>query len=547
MSYQVLSRKWRPQRFDEIVGQVHITRTLQNAISMDRVAHGYLFSGSRGVGKTTTARILAKALSCKNIQENNPCNTCITCKEITQGSSLDIQELDGASNRGIDEIRGLREAVKYPPNISPYRIYIIDEVHMLTREAFNALLKTLEEPPPHVIFIMATTDAHKVPTTILSRTQKFDFKPIAINPMSEYLKSILHKENISYEDEAIHLIAQKADGSLRDSLSLLDQVIAYANEKLNTNTVRDVLGIIEENVFLEIFKLMNENNQQQLISYINNLLNEGFSIYNFITGFNEFTRNCMLYKNDNSKNYNLSEESITWLKNESKLKVEDILHILDLCLKFESNLKNTLQPQISLEAIFMKLAMRNASVDIAPLASRGENETPVIENTQPVIETKHVEEKEPKDIETIENNVEPKKVETETSNETANIASNENAEKKQLLTLDIIKESWGNIITELEKINSKIAHFLEDVILTEYNDSKLFLELASGNKFQLTALEKDIHQIETVIFNILNEKIKLSFQLQKEPETGEKEKKTKNTEHPLFEKVIETFDGEIIR
>ena len=543
MSYQVLSRKWRPQRFDEIVGQVHITRTLQNAINMDRVAHGYLFSGARGVGKTTTARILAKALSCKNIQENNPCNNCVTCKEITQGSSLDIQELDGASNRGIDEIRGLREAVKYPPNNSPYRIYIIDEVHMLTREAFNALLKTLEEPPPHIIFIMATTDAHKVPTTILSRTQKFDFKPIAISPMSEYLKSILHKENISFEDEAINLIAQKADGSLRDSLSLLDQVIAYANEKLNTNTVRDVLGIIEENVFLDIIKLMNDKNSKKLISYINDLLNEGFSISNFITGFNEFTRNCMLYKNDTSKKYNLSENSENWLKNDCGFTTNEILNILDTCLKFESNLKNTLQPQISLEAILMKLSIDSTNINSTPLTSKIENNTSAEKNVQPTIEkTKHTKEIEPKDVEN--NNIEQKKINTKSSNTDSNVESN-NKEEKQFITLDLIKDYWEEIITELEKINSKIARFLEDVILTEYNNSILVLELISGNRFQLTALEKDINQIETTISNILNEKIKLSFQLLEETENERKEKK--NTEHPLIDKVIETFDGEIIR
>ena len=185
MSYQVLSLKLRPQQFDEIIGQTHVTRTLQNAIGLDRVAHGYIFSGPRGVGKTTTARILAKVLNCKNPQKNNPCGTCINCTEITQGSNLDVQELDGASNRGIDEIRDLREAVKYPPNNGKYRIYIIDEVHMLTGPAFNALLKTLEEPPPHVIFIMATTDCHKVPATILSRTQRFDFKHISVNEISD--------------------------------------------------------------------------------------------------------------------------------------------------------------------------------------------------------------------------------------------------------------------------------------------------------------------------------------------------------------------------
>ncbi|SVE38465.1 uncharacterized protein METZ01_LOCUS491319, partial [marine metagenome] len=237
------------------------------------------------------------------------CNKCSNCRDITKGNSMDVQELDGASNRGIDEIRGLREAVKYPPNSSEYRIYIIDEVHMLTREAFNALLKTLEEPPAHIVFIMATTDAYKIPATILSRTQKFDFKPISLNDISTYLKEILNNEKITFEDEGIYLIAQKADGSLRDSLSLLDQVIAYAGETINAEMTRDILGIIEENVFLDVMKLINEKKHPELITYINKMFNDGFSISDFIGGFNEFIRNCMLSKSGNSGNCSLSEDS----------------------------------------------------------------------------------------------------------------------------------------------------------------------------------------------------------------------------------------------
>ena len=191
MSYKVLSRKWRPQNFEEVVGQQHVTQTLQNALKLDRIGHGYIFTGPRGVGKTTVARILAKVLNCTNSTEFNPCNQCTHCIEITEGRSLDVLELDGASNRGIDEIRDLRESVKYPPNSGKYRIYIIDEVHMLTKEAFNALLKTLEEPPEHVVFMMATTDPYKVPPTILSRTQRFDFRRMSIDIISEHLKHIL--------------------------------------------------------------------------------------------------------------------------------------------------------------------------------------------------------------------------------------------------------------------------------------------------------------------------------------------------------------------
>jgi len=369
MSYQVLSLKLRPQRFDEVVGQTHVTRTLQNAIGLDRVAHGYIFSGPRGVGKTTTARILAKVLNCKNPKDNNPCGTCVNCTEITQGSNLDVQELDGASNRGIDEMRDLREAVKYPPNNSKYRIYIIDEVHMLTREAFNALLKTLEEPPPHVIFIMATTDAHKVPATILSRTQRFDFKHISINDISEYLKQILESENIKYDTDGIRLIAQKADGSLRDSLSLLDQTIAYASDALDVETIRDVLGIIKENVFLNIIQTIEKRDHKEVIHQLSQLIDAGYAISDFISGFNDFLRNCMIQKTGESAKLNLSENSLNWLQMGCRFSTADFLRMLDLSLQFESKLRFLQQPQISLEALFIKLSMMDASVDIASILS----------------------------------------------------------------------------------------------------------------------------------------------------------------------------------
>ena len=252
MSYQVLSRKWRPQIFDDVIGQLHITKTLQNAIQKERVAHGFLFSGLRGVGKTTTARIFSKALNCSNPQNNNPCNKCNICKDITNGRSLDVLEIDGASNRGIDEIRELREAVKYPPTNGKYRIYIIDEVHMLTTHAFNALLKTLEEPPPHVKFILATTDPQKLPQTILSRTLRFEFKRVQLPILKNYIQHILDKEKIKYDDASLIQIAKKGDGSVRDSLSLLDQAITYTNGNLILNEVQNILGVISESLYCEV-------------------------------------------------------------------------------------------------------------------------------------------------------------------------------------------------------------------------------------------------------------------------------------------------------
>ena len=551
MSYQVLSLKLRPQRFDEVVGQTHVTRTLQNAIGLDRVAHGYIFSGPRGVGKTTTARILAKVLNCKNPKDNNPCGTCVNCTEITQGSNLDVQELDGASNRGIDEMRDLREAVKYPPNNSKYRIYIIDEVHMLTREAFNALLKTLEEPPPHVIFIMATTDAHKVPATILSRTQRFDFKHISINDISEYLKQILESENIKYDTDGIRLIAQKADGSLRDSLSLLDQTIAYASDALDVETIRDVLGIIKENVFLNIIQTIEKRDHKEVIHQLSQLIDAGYAISDFISGFNEFLRNCMIQKTGESAKLNLSENSLNWLQMGCRFSTADFLRMLDLSLQFESKLRFLQQPQISLEALFIKLSMMDASVDIASILSgevpktisvkKPESQKPSITTEKPdssLVQTEPVESPQP-----TENNPVTEKLTTPTPP----VVSEPVPQQVRNLTLEDFNNSWIEIIEGLEEKNSKIAHFLEEAKLSSFDGKQLLIELVNGHRFQLETLEKDAEQIASVINDKLNQKIRIKFHIQENNEEKPEKKKLESADHPLFMKVLETFEGEIIR
>ena len=551
MSYQVLSLKLRPQRFDEVVGQTHVTRTLQNAIGLDRVAHGYIFSGPRGVGKTTTARILAKVLNCKNPKDNNPCGTCVNCTEITQSSNLDVQELDGASNRGIDEMRDLREAVKYPPNNSKYRIYIIDEVHMLTREAFNALLKTLEEPPPHVIFIMATTDAHKVPATILSRTQRFDFKHISINDISEYLKQILESENIKYDTDGIRLIAQKADGSLRDSLSLLDQTIAYASDALDVETIRDVLGIIKENVFLNIIQTIEKRDHKEVIHQLSQLIDAGYAISDFISGVNEILRNCMIKKTGESAQLNLSENSLNWLQTGCRFSTADFLRMLDLSLQFESKLRFLQQPQISLEALFIKLSMMDSSVDIASILSGEVPKTISVKKPEPKKSTIPTENSISSPVQTepidspqpTENNPVTEKLTTPTPP----VVSEPVPQQVRNLPLEYFNNSWPEIIEGLTEKNSKIAHFLDGAKLSSFDGKQLLIELVNGHRFHLKTLEKDAEQIASVINDKLNQKIRIKFHIQENNEEKPEKKKPESAEHPLFMKVLETFEGEIIR
>ncbi len=298
MSYLVFARKWRPQVFEDVVGQQHITTTLKNAIMQNRVAHAYLFSGPRGVGKTTTARIFAKALNCQGSDKPAPapCNKCESCIEVTEGRSLDVIEIDGASNRGIDEIRQLRENVKFAPSRGRYKIYIIDEVHQITQDGFNALLKTLEEPPAYVKFIFATTHRHKVLPTILSRCQRFDFKRVSIPELTLTLKVIAGSEKLDIEEEAFFIIAKAADGSVRDAESILDQLVSFAKDKINTADVVSMLGSMEQEALFEVTKLIINKDTAGAIMLVNKFINDGRDPFQFINGLMEHFRNLAVAK-----------------------------------------------------------------------------------------------------------------------------------------------------------------------------------------------------------------------------------------------------------
>ena len=293
MGYLVTARKWRPQNFSSVAGQEHITETLKNAIKNNRIAHAYLFTGPRGVGKTTTARIFAKALNCKNLKNSEPCNECENCIDIQNSQLLDVIEIDAASNRGIDEVRTLRESVKYAPTRGKYKIYIIDEVHMLTKESFNAFLKTLEEPPEHTIFIFATTDVHKVPLTIISRCQRFDFRRIQMETIKDTLANIAKAENIKIDDKTLTIISKKADGALRDAESYFDQVVSFCVDKIDAETVARMLNLIDDEIYFEISDAILNKNFKAVFEVTNKIYENGWDFIDFMEGLVEHFRNIM--------------------------------------------------------------------------------------------------------------------------------------------------------------------------------------------------------------------------------------------------------------
>lgn len=359
MSYLVLARKWRPQVFEEVVGQRTITQTLQNAIAQKRVAHAFLFAGARGVGKTSTARILAKALNCEKGPNINPCNQCIHCKEITEGNSIDVIEIDGASNRGIEEIRELRENVRYTPAKSRYKIYIIDEVHMLTREAFNALLKTLEEPPPHIIFIFATTEPHKIPATILSRCQRYDFKRIPLKEILDTLKRIAEKEEIHISPRSLMLLAREAEGSMRDAQSLLDQVISYGGKEIRDEDVVEILGVIDRKILYETIEAIADQDAQRCIEVVHHLYHYGYDIQYFCRELLQYLRNLILIKVSRQPEELLDfdgEELESLKKQAEKFQFEHLDHLFHLLLKGEQEIIQSTFPRIMLEMTLIRMA-----------------------------------------------------------------------------------------------------------------------------------------------------------------------------------------------
>ena len=375
MAYIVFARKYRPKNFDEITGQSHITTTLKNAIEQSRVAHAYLFAGPRGVGKTTTARILAKALNCEKGPTSKPCNKCASCLEIASGSSLDILEIDGASNRGIDEMRSLRENAKFAPSKGAFKIYIIDEVHMLSNEAFNALLKTLEEPPPHVKFIFATTHAHKVPPTILSRCQRFDFRRISPGEILDNLRSIAKEEKLAVDDEALVLIAKYGDGSMRDAQVILDQISSFTGGSVKADDVTKILGIVDDEVLFGLSGAICDKDPKEALKIIDELVNNGKDVMQAVTGMIEHFRNISIAKVTKEPGRlidALSDKIERYRLESAKFTIEQMLYIIYTLSNTIDFMRKADMAKIPFETALIKLTLDTGVVPIADIIKRME-------------------------------------------------------------------------------------------------------------------------------------------------------------------------------
>jgi DNA polymerase III subunit gamma/tau len=381
MSYQVLARKYRPQRFSEVIGQEHVTRTLKNAIDQQRIAHGYIFSGHRGIGKTTIARILAMALNCRATDKPNPepCGVCESCMEVRAGNSVDVIEIDAATNRGIDEIRELRDAARYRPARDRFKIYILDEAHQITDAAFNALLKTLEEPPPHIIFMMATTQAEDIPQTIRSRCQHFSFHAVKFDEIIRQLSSIAKKENITTDDEALAILAEAGDGSMRDALSIMDQAIACCGAKLSGELVRGLVGNVGSEVFEDLMGTVARGSSEEALRTLDRLMIEGHNPAHFARQLVRFLRNAVVAKvagDDSSLLQISSDERARVGRVASQFSEEDLARFLQIMLRTFDELGYRQEQRFHLELGVLKLVHAQRILPLEQILSQVAGETP---------------------------------------------------------------------------------------------------------------------------------------------------------------------------
>lgn len=525
--HKALYRAYRPQTFKDVVGQEHIIRTLKNQIQNNNVGHAYLFCGTRGTGKTSTAKIFARALNCQNSVDEEPCNECEVCKDILSDNIMDVIEIDAASNNSVDDIREIRENVKYTPAKCKYKVYIIDEVHMLSQGAFNALLKTLEEPPSYVIFILATTEPHKIPATILSRCQRFDFKRVTVKDMSTRMKEICDDVNVVVDDRALNLIARNSQGALRDALSILDQCMSFSENDIEYKDVVDLLGTVNIEQLFEMAEYVIKEDTKKCLEILNEFVVWGKDIKNLIDDLIDHFRNLMVCKvsSDLDEIISLPEEIVEQLKAQaSTIEVNDIIRILNILSTTQDAIKVSSNPRVLAEVSIMKLSQPMFDESKESLLKR-------ISNLEEVIKSGKI---------NINNNVEiENKKETKETSEKNEVEAEEEVFYEEVKSehVELIEKSWENILTHIKKDkNMPVYAILREAKEFNVSANNLYIVFDDNFAFAKNKLsdEKTRNYIEGVIREILNRSFGIKIILKSESKNIkleiEKEQKDKGEE-----------------
>lgn len=524
-SYQALYRKWRPMTFDDVVGQNHVSDTLKTGIATGRIAHAYLFCGTRGTGKTSTAKIFSRAVNCENPQNGEPCNECATCRGILDGSILDVYEMDAASNRGVENIRDIRDEVIYTPAGCTYKVYIIDEVHMLTAEAFNALLKTLEEPPKHALFILATTEPHKIPATVLSRCQRFDFRRIGAEDISGRLNKIAKTEGIGATPDAIELIAQLGDGSMRDALSLLDQCAAFGYEELTTKLVTEIVGIADPKTLFSIADCIAKEDTKGALLATDAFLRQGKEVQNFLEELTLHFRSLLICKaaEDVAELLERTEEgAMQYQKQAESFSTEQILYAIEVLSESLAQAKWMSTPQVAAEVAMVKLCKSEYNNESSALLARIEKLERMLKQGVTVAPKAETKLEQAEDV--------PPWVPEEEKAETPVIEETPKKEKKTK-TNDEIWEFWADALQEV-KAESKLLYAFMSNAKGYLSDGVIEIELSNQMAYDRIATPKGLEYLGNLFTRIGGQPLRAEAFL-----AGEREKKKEETRASIYDLV----------
>jgi len=552
LSHQAIYRKFRPKIFDDVLGQEHVTKTLKNQILSDNIAHAYLFSGIRGTGKTSTAKIFARAVNCLNNHDGNPCNECEICKSTLDETNMDVIEMDAASNNGVEDIRELRDKVKFLPGKSKYKVYIIDEVHMLSKGAFNALLKTLEEPPEHLLFILATTEPQKIPATILSRCQRFDLKRIKSQVIVENMKNICDEINVKYEERALKLIAANSEGAMRDALSILDRCVSFNDDSIDYETVINLLGTVNYQIIMKAANAIMEKSIEKTMAIVDDILNSGKEITFFLDELIICFRNMLIIKTTNSTDnlMRVSEDEAEELqKTSTKVSIDEIVNIIEELSTTQLECKRSLNPRVLLETKLIKMIHSVNHIDMDVLIKRIEDlennvkndNTAVKKQTKPIAKKQSTLNEDAFTTTPKADNTEIA-INQEKPEPVKEIKSFEN--KSDEAIFNAIIKGWQTILKKVRSENAGLQAIIRECKLTEVNNKKAVFEFNPKFTFHINAANQPKNKLKfkEILMNFLNEDCEVEYIIKKE----EKSSKPKQTIEDIYEDLKNEFGEEIV-